>query len=564
MAVRLDSEESQENGHRIDHNYFGPRPILGSNGGETLRIGTSKYSLTDSNTVIENNWFERCNGEVEIISVKSGNNVLRGNVFHASRGTLTLRHGNGNLVERNVYLGQLAPHTGGIRVINKRQTIRHNYMQGLTGRRFSGALVVMNGVPNSPINRYHQVEDSVIENNTIIDGFHIELAAGADEERSARPISSEMNRNLIVNSTQRDSIAVHDDISGISFSGNIANNVSALPSSGFTDREVELEQAPTGLFYPTDAALSEVGAPRSLQVVSRDSVGPSWYEKPQGQIEFDSGRTIKIDPGANSLTEAVQKSQPGDTIELGAGRYSTTRILEIKHPLSLRAKNGEAQKPSITFERTTLAEIQDGGSLLLSGLEIIGSSAPDAYGNSVIRTSRSSMLTNYRVRVENCTIKDLNVNHSFDFLRASQHTFAHTVAVTGSSFANITGDVLALDGEVDDLGIYSGEFIELSNSALTNVGGAALNVYRGGTDESTFGPEVKVIENTFLNVGNGRRNKTKASLALHGVQRVELSRNVVSESNPFRVVETVGEPRVFLDQNTFNQTALPELSMLSR
>lgn len=34
VAVRLNSVESQDNHHQIDHNYFGPRPILGSNGGE--------------------------------------------------------------------------------------------------------------------------------------------------------------------------------------------------------------------------------------------------------------------------------------------------------------------------------------------------------------------------------------------------------------------------------------------------------------------------------------------------------------------------------------------------
>jgi poly(beta-D-mannuronate) lyase len=53
MAVKLDSEESRANRHRIDHNYFGPRPVLGSNGGETLRIGTSHYSLSDSLTVVQ-------------------------------------------------------------------------------------------------------------------------------------------------------------------------------------------------------------------------------------------------------------------------------------------------------------------------------------------------------------------------------------------------------------------------------------------------------------------------------------------------------------------------------
>ena len=105
MAVRLNTEESRENHHRIDHNYFGPRPNLGSNGGETLRIGTSHYSLIDSFTNVENNFFERCNGEVEIISNKSGHNVFRGNVFLESRGTLTLRHGNDNRVENNEFFG---------------------------------------------------------------------------------------------------------------------------------------------------------------------------------------------------------------------------------------------------------------------------------------------------------------------------------------------------------------------------------------------------------------------------------------------------------------------------
>ena len=86
MAVRLDSAESRENNHRIDHNYFGPRPVLGSNGGETLRIGTSHYATFNSNTLVENNIFDRCDGEVEIISSKSGGNIFRGNVFLQSRG----------------------------------------------------------------------------------------------------------------------------------------------------------------------------------------------------------------------------------------------------------------------------------------------------------------------------------------------------------------------------------------------------------------------------------------------------------------------------------------------
>jgi poly(beta-D-mannuronate) lyase len=148
MAVRLDTKASQENRHRIDHNYFGPRPVLGSNGGETLRIGTSKYSLSDSFTLVENNYFDRCDGEVEIISNKSGKNIYRNNTFDRSKGTLTLRHGNGNLVEGNVFFGHGVDHTGGIRVINADQTIQDNYLDGLTGSRFGGGFTVINGVPN--------------------------------------------------------------------------------------------------------------------------------------------------------------------------------------------------------------------------------------------------------------------------------------------------------------------------------------------------------------------------------------------------------------------------------
>ena len=187
MAVRLNTEASQKNAHVIANNYFGPRPILGSNGGETLRVGTSHYSLSDSLTVVENNVFDRTDGELEIISVKSGKNELRGNTFLAARGTLTMRHGNNNIIENNVFLGDSAQHTGGIRVINAGHKVRNNYMEALTGIRFGGAFTVMNGVPNSPINRYHQVKDAVIENNSILGSDRIQMGAGSDSERSAVP-----------------------------------------------------------------------------------------------------------------------------------------------------------------------------------------------------------------------------------------------------------------------------------------------------------------------------------------------------------------------------------------
>ena len=71
----------QPNYHRIDHNYFGFRPELGENGGESIRVGTSDWSLHDSYTTVENNYFEHCDGELEVISNKSCHNTYRYNTF---------------------------------------------------------------------------------------------------------------------------------------------------------------------------------------------------------------------------------------------------------------------------------------------------------------------------------------------------------------------------------------------------------------------------------------------------------------------------------------------------
>ena len=555
MAIRLDSEESQENHHRVDHNYFGPRPILGSNGAETLRIGTSHYSRSDSFTVVENNYFDRCNGELEVISNKSGGNTFRGNLFFESRGTLTMRHGNGAVVENNVFLGNRVDHTGGIRVINADQTVRNNYMHGLTGHRFGGALVVMNGVPNSPLNRYDPVNNALIENNSIIASDHVELGAGSDEERSATPTNSVFRSNLIFNEDGRNIVAVHDDVGGIEFQGNVLNNVDepAL-TEGFVNVPLELASADNGLLYPADERFADLGAGRDLKVLDRESTGVSWYPKPGPEIRFDTGETITIGPGEDALFDAVDGAGAGDVIELQPGEYMVTKIIVVGRPLTIRAAPGTA---SVEFERTALFEIADGGSLKLSGLTISGAAAPDISGNSVIRTTRYSMLNNYALVVEDSTIQDLDINHSFNFFTVAKHTFADRIEISDSVFRNITGHVLTLAQETDDLGLYNAEYISITGSRFQNIEGALADIYRGGTDESTFGPHFELRASSLDTVGNGSRNKSVASIRLLGVQATDIYDNVFADSQPVRVIHTVGDPVTRLGDNRFEDTPEP-------
>ncbi len=558
MAVRLNSEESQENHHQIDHNYFDHRPILGSNGGETMRIGTSHYSMSNSFTVVENNYFDRCNGEVEIISSKSGRNIFRGNVFFESRGTLTLRHGNDNLVENNVFFGNGVDHTGGIRVINKRQTIRNNYMQGLTGTRFGSAFTIMNGVPDSPINRYHQVEDSLIENNTIIDASHIELAGGSDEERSAVPISTSFSNNLVYSSKGDDPFTIHDDISGIKFSGNVVNNVEDFQiKDGFDNRDVRLKRLDNGLMVPVGDSLKGIGASPDLKVLDRAETGTSWYPKPPKAPRFGSGQTHSIKAGGDQLTKAIAKAAAGDVIELEAGHYLVERIIQLGKPITIKSKGSE--KPTLAFERTTLFEILDGGALKLEGLTISGESSPDVAGNSVVRTSRYSMLNAYDLIIKDCDVKDLDVNHSFNFLTVAKSTFAEHVEIHHSTFENVTGAILALDKETDDLGLYNAEYVVIADSKFKNIGKAILTIYRGGTDESTFGPHVDISDSVIESTGKNKRNKTGASVHLLGIQVVSIKDNTFKASKGIRVVQTVGEPVTKISDNLFSDTPAPEI-----
>lgn len=270
-----------DNHARIDHNYFGPRPVLGENGGETIRIGTSHESLSDSFTIVEDNFFERCDGEVEVISVKSGANILRRNVFVESQGALVLRHGHGNLVEDNVFFGNGVENTGGIRIINERQTVRNNYLEGLAGSGSFSAIALMNGVADGPLNRYMQVRDARIERNSVIDAWRVTIGNGADQELSLAPVSTAFTANLFVNREKGDPFRADADASGVSFTGNIlsAPGKPALPIA-LDRRPVALARAANGLLYPTDPALAETGASRSLKPIRREDTGVAWYAKP--------------------------------------------------------------------------------------------------------------------------------------------------------------------------------------------------------------------------------------------------------------------------------------------
>ncbi len=166
LVVWLNGEP---NYHRIGECWFGPRALLGVNGGETIRVGDSATSMQDSVSVVENNYFERCDGEIEAISNKSCGNIYQSNFFDRCEATLTLRHGNRCRVEGNHFHGGGSKSAGGIRIIGEGHVVVNNLIEACNGTGFRSAISVVNGLPDSPLNGYMQVKAALIAHNTIID-----------------------------------------------------------------------------------------------------------------------------------------------------------------------------------------------------------------------------------------------------------------------------------------------------------------------------------------------------------------------------------------------------------
>ena len=543
LVVIRDAEQGLENRHAIDHNYFGRRPVLGSNGGETIRVGTSHDSTSSSFTTVSENWFEHCAGEVEIISNKSGGNVYRGNVFFESQGAMVLRHGDDNLVEGNVFIGNGLPNTGGVRVINRRNTIRNNYMEGLAGTNFGSALTIMYGVPNSPVNRYVQVDGAVIENNTLVDAREMSFGAGMDAERSAPPINSRFAKNLIVNRDGRDPILVQGDMSGVAFTGNIQSPTATKALPGIAGRKVTLDRGPTELLLPK--GLKDVGAPGGLAFVARKDTGVSWYPKAAPVAALDSGAVHAATPGEDTLTRAIAQAKPGDRVALQAGIYVVNQVIGVNRAVTIQGPaTGRAE---IQFARPNLFEIASGGALRLSHVTISGALAPDVAGAAVIRAGQRA--AQYQLVVEDSTFQDLTVNRSFNVFAASPSSFADRIRLERVTVDKATGSVIAAHTETADLGTYNAEVVEIIDSTFRDVAGPVLDLYRGGTDESTFGPRLTLTGSTFE-----RSGKDVGAIKLYGVQRTEAHGNRFLDSGAPTFFRRVGYPVFVWSGNTLEKT----------
>ena len=514
--------------HQIDHNYFGYRPPLGFNGGETIRIGTSYYSMSDSYSVVESNYFEHCNGETEIISNKSGHNTFRYNTFYECDGTLTLRHGNFATVQGNFFIGNHKSGTGGVRIIGEDHLVYNNYFQDLSGTGLRSAISIMNGVPDSPLNRYFQVKRAKVLYNTMINCNNtIVIGAGADSELSLPPedciIANNLGKStvkLIYEVAQPVNMLweanIMDGILGIENPGGIlvvdplmelADDSLWRPQQGSPAINAAADNYPMVVTdmdgQPRDSS-KDIGAdevsgePVLRRPLTADDVGPDWNIPGPEPPEI-----IRIQAGSDSLKNAVAQAGDGTVIELisAGGIYENSKAVTIDKQITIRAAVGSGDPPRIQLSDgdvdSILFVLGEAGWLRLTGLEIDGNGLSSGSARWLIAAKPGIMSEKYTLFVDSCYLHDAGES----FFYAGHGSRADTISFTNTKFFNSGTIGIDLSNEADGSGLYNTDQLIVNNCTFWRTAGEAVFVYGGDDIPFTPSPVIGINHCTFDSCG---------------------------------------------------------------
>jgi poly(beta-D-mannuronate) lyase len=186
---------------RIDHNLFQDvPPIPSGNGRETIQIGQSQptWGWFSPMTVVENNTFLRCDGEIEIISNKSSRNTYRNNLFKDCKGELVMRGASHCTIEGNRFENC----AGGIRLSGTHHRVQNNL---ITDSQRIG-IQLRYGMTKELGGHYQAVGHCLIKNNTIVNSGTIGLFVGSSRNGDAgekgisaiAPYSNQIVNNIVV------------------------------------------------------------------------------------------------------------------------------------------------------------------------------------------------------------------------------------------------------------------------------------------------------------------------------------------------------------------------------
>ncbi|MCU4174566.1 chondroitinase-B domain-containing protein [Carboxylicivirga sp. N1Y90] len=565
LRVDIKGNGNINNYHQIVNNHFGPRPRKGGPKAETIQLGSSFTSMSPGYTTIANNYFEECNGEVEVISNKTNFNEFRNNVFDRCEGSVVMRHGNYCKIDGNLFLGDgKSENIGGIRIINTGHWVTNNFFYNLIGKSFRSPLAVMNGIPKSPLNRYNQVTDVVVAYNTYMNcrspwqfgvGTNISQAEvlPKSEIRSARPIRMEVANNIIYNEVGDPHLVVeHDKADGVTFANNYISNagVKFNERKGLEVADFEMNPLGSSVFVPASFDGMEIYQGYGFETINGDLLnhersivampgavvtngstpvdlltkgkyGPSWFSDAEEAID---AKVWQVEPASADLAKTITEAKAGDIIELAAGEYEFTQSLIINKSITIRSKdnNNRATLVYSGIDQSPAFAMNPKGHLVIEELNLKGKNRQYAFAS--LKENMSSL---YSLHISGSNISN------FDYvLKAYKQSFADVISFSSCNITDCSNGI-ELSEETNDKGDYNVEFLTINQCEFTKVAANVIDYYRGGYDESTIGGNLSVTNSTFVECGH--RESNGILLNTRGIVNVDISNNTF-KSNRVKLV----------------------------
>jgi len=549
LAVKMDDERSRNSFHSIDSNYFGRRLPLGSNGGEMIRVGLATHCSYNSSTIIKDNVFDNCDGETEVISIKSGNNKILRNVFKECQGSVVLRHGNNNTVEGNLFLGNLKDGTGGVRIINEGNWVVNNLFIQCRGEGFRSPLAIMNGVFNSPPTRYVPVRNTVITNNTFINCSAISFGEGADKEREISPVNVFCFNNLFSNTIDSSILFIHSKLDSFFLSNNITCNNTITPSiNGFLNKIVTSkkwrsfifpvckEYQPINNFLPISFQQDEKSRLMNGFLHQSGCANTSYFEKILNSSDkkgiaktWKENNTIllskltinKYCKNVQEIKAALQNSN-NIKIYLTGTDYFFNEPIFINNKVVITSLNQKRVNIGSSEGLSTIFTVTKNSSLSLSNINFENSQLNSRY---FISTDTINDCNHYEIAITKCSFS--NFDHlTNSFFYAHKSSYADKISITNCDFISATCNLFSLVDEHDDKGYYNVEKISIENCNFRKCDSPIFSIYRGGMDESTMGPIVSFNNNRITNC-----HSSKEIISFYGAQQTFLFNNIFDNAN---------------------------------
>lgn len=279
----------------IHHNYFKKQKNQGNrNGAEAFQFGLSGFSLSSSNSIVEYNLFEDCDGENELISIKASRVTVRYNTIRNCPAQFTLRHGNFNQVYGNYFIN-----TPGLRIFGDDHLIHSNHFENCSmGINIgNGGAEVADGAPLTSHDRPDRV---IIAFNTLVNN-KINIAQTARNNGLGSTYITIAN-NIIVGGGA--AVSIVGPASNHSAEGNLIFNTTGagdLPAGSFSMVDPKLLRDASGKYHLQKGSPAINAAKGKYNTVGVDMDGQP--------------RTAPFDLGADEMSSSTVTARilnPGD------------------------------------------------------------------------------------------------------------------------------------------------------------------------------------------------------------------------------------------------------------